>query len=52
MLSHKNVIKLVDVLYDDQKQKMYMVMEYCVSVIQELLDSVADKKLPIWQAHG
>uniref|UniRef100_V5HZJ3 non-specific serine/threonine protein kinase n=1 Tax=Ixodes ricinus TaxID=34613 RepID=V5HZJ3_IXORI len=52
MLSHKNVIKLVDVLYDDQKQKMYMVMEYCVSVVQELLDSVADKKLPIWQAHG
>ncbi|CAN8003671.1 unnamed protein product [Ixodes hexagonus] len=52
MLSHKNVIKLVDVLYDDQKQKMYMIMEYCVSVIQELLDSVDDKKLPIWQAHG
>lgn len=51
-LNHKNVIRLVDVLYNDQKQKMYMVMEYCVSVIQELLDSVVEKKLPIWQAHG
>lgn len=51
-LNHHNVIKLVDVLYNDEKQKMYMVMEYCVSVLQELLDSAADKKLPIWQAHG
>lgn len=51
-LDHKNVIKLVDVLYNDEKQKMYMVMEYCVCVMQELLDSVAEKRFPIWQAHG
>lgn len=51
-LSHRNVIKLVDVLYNEEKQKMYMVMEYCVSVLQELLDSVPEKKFPIWQAHG
>lgn len=50
-LDHKNVIKLVDVLYNDEKQKMYMIMEYCVGVMQELLDSVAEKKFPIWQAH-
>jgi serine/threonine-protein kinase 11 len=28
-----------------------MIMEYCVAVIQELLDSVSDKKLPIFQSH-
>ncbi|UYV68885.1 STK11 [Cordylochernes scorpioides] len=51
-LRHKNVIQLVDVMVDDEKQKMYMIMEFCVSVLQELLDSVPDKKLPIYQAHG
>ncbi|XP_064476791.1 serine/threonine-protein kinase STK11-like isoform X2 [Ornithodoros turicata] len=51
-LDHKNVIKLVDVLYNEEKQKMYMVMEYCVCVMQELLDSVDAKRFPIWQAHG
>jgi len=51
-LNHKNVIRLVDVLYNDEKQKMYMVMEYCVSGLQQLLDSVPYKKFPVWQAHG
>lgn len=51
-LSHKNVIKLVDVIYNDEKEKFYMVMEYCVAVLQEMLESTKYKKLPIWQAHG
>ncbi|GAB6028942.1 Serine/threonine-protein kinase STK11 [Chamberlinius hualienensis] len=51
-LNHKNVIKLIDVLYNEEKQKMYMIMEYCVSGLQELLDSVSNSKFPIWQAHG
>ncbi|XP_051893621.1 serine/threonine-protein kinase STK11 isoform X2 [Pristis pectinata] len=51
-LRHKNVIQLVDVLYNDEKQKMYMVMEYCVCGMQEMLDSVSDKKFPVFQAHG
>ncbi|XP_072924359.1 serine/threonine-protein kinase STK11 isoform X4 [Hemitrygon akajei] len=51
-LRHKNVIQLVDVLYNDEKQKMYMVMEYCVCGMQEMLDSVNDKKFPVFQAHG
>ncbi|XP_042198688.1 serine/threonine-protein kinase STK11 [Callorhinchus milii] len=51
-LRHKNVIQLVDVLYNEEKQKMYMVMEYCVCGMQEMLDSVHDKKFPVFQAHG
>lgn len=51
-LSHRNVIQLVEVLHSEQKQKMYMVMEYCVAVLQELLDSAQDHRLPLWQAHG
>uniref|UniRef100_S4RSP0 non-specific serine/threonine protein kinase n=1 Tax=Petromyzon marinus TaxID=7757 RepID=S4RSP0_PETMA len=30
----------------------YMVMEYCVCGMQEMLDSVTGKKFPIFQAHG
>ncbi|XP_029905295.1 serine/threonine-protein kinase STK11-like [Myripristis murdjan] len=51
-LRHKNVIQLVDVLYNEEKQKMYMVMEYCVCGMQEMLDSVPEKKFPVYQAHG
>ncbi|KAM9330008.1 serine/threonine-protein kinase STK11 [Gastrophryne carolinensis] len=54
-LRHRNVIQLVDVLYNEEKQKIsytYMVMEYCVCGMQEMLDSVPEKKFPIFQAHG
>ncbi|XP_031710677.1 serine/threonine-protein kinase STK11 [Anarrhichthys ocellatus] len=51
-LQHKNVIQLVDVLYNEEKQKMYMVMEYCVCGMQEMLDSVPEKRFPVSQAHG
>lgn len=51
-LCHPNVIKLYDVIYDEQKQKMYMIMEYCVGELQEMLESIEEHKFPIWQAHG
>lgn len=51
-LRHKNVIELLDVLYNEEKQKMYLIMEYCVGGLQEMLDSVIpEKKLPMHQAH-
>ncbi|KAK2103505.1 Serine/threonine-protein kinase stk11 [Saguinus oedipus] len=50
-LRHKNVIQLVDVLYNEEK-KMYMVMEYGVCGMQEMLDSVPEKHFPLCQAHG
>lgn len=52
ILNHKNVIQLLDVLYNEEKQKMYLVMEYCVGGLQEMLESAVDKKLPVFQAHN
>ncbi|XP_074640997.1 serine/threonine-protein kinase STK11-like [Tubulanus polymorphus] len=51
-LQHPNVIELIEVLYNEEKQKMYMVMELCVAVLQEMLEHAPDKKFPIWQTHG
>uniref|UniRef100_A0A3Q3AAB2 Serine/threonine-protein kinase STK11 n=1 Tax=Kryptolebias marmoratus TaxID=37003 RepID=A0A3Q3AAB2_KRYMA len=59
-LQHKNVIQLVDVLYNEENinqilldsQHTYMVMEYCVCGMQEMLDSVPEKRFPVFQAHG
>ncbi|KAJ8306325.1 hypothetical protein KUTeg_016870 [Tegillarca granosa] len=28
-----------------------MVMEYCVSELQEMMENVPEKKFPVWQAH-
>ncbi|XP_013399905.1 serine/threonine-protein kinase STK11 [Lingula anatina] len=50
-LSNKNVIQLIEVLYHEEKQKMYMIMEYCSGNLQEMLESVPEKKFPLWQAH-
>ncbi|KAI4460446.1 serine/threonine-protein kinase stk11 [Holotrichia oblita] len=49
---HKNICNLVDILYNEQKQKMYLVMEYCVGSLQSLLDSTPSKRFPFYQAHG
>lgn len=51
-LHHPNIIRLVDVLQNDEKQKMYLFMEYCVSGLQDMLDAAECKKFPIWQAHA
>lgn len=52
LLKHKNLIRLVDVMYNEEKQKMYIVMEYCVGGLQDMLESTPTKKFPAWQAHG
>lgn len=46
------MIRLYDVLYVAEKQKMYIVMEHCVGGLQDLLDATPNKKLPIHQVHG
>ncbi|XP_053602531.1 serine/threonine-protein kinase STK11 isoform X2 [Plodia interpunctella] len=51
ILRHKNVIELVDVMYNDEKQKMYLVMEFCVGVLQDMLEATPGKKFPQRQAH-
>ena len=30
----------------------YMIMEYCVGELQEMLNSIEEHKFPTWQAHG
>ncbi|NWQ65328.1 STK11 kinase, partial [Neopipo cinnamomea] len=50
-LRHKNVIQLVDVFFLNAAFT-YMVMEYCVCGMQEMLDSVPEKRFPVFQAHG
>lgn len=50
-LKHKNVIELVDVMYNEEKEKMYIVMEFCAGGLQDMLDSALQKKLPESQAH-
>ena len=50
-LKHANVVELVDVLFNWHKQKIYLFMEYCAATVQEVLDCVPEKKLPLHQAH-
>lgn len=45
------MIGLVEVLYNDEKQKMYLIMEFCVGSLQGMLESTPQKKLPLFQAH-
>lgn len=52
MLKHHNVIELVDVIVNEEKQKMYLIMEFCIGGLQDMLDNSPGKKLPDWQAHG
>jgi serine/threonine-protein kinase 11 len=51
-LKHHNVIQLIEVLRNDEKQKQYMIMEFCVGSLQSMLESTPTKRFPICQAHG
>eukprot|EP00088_Acartia_fossae_P022931 TRINITY_DN2401_c0_g1_i1.p1 TRINITY_DN2401_c0_g1~~TRINITY_DN2401_c0_g1_i1.p1 ORF type:complete len:640 (-),score=154.70 TRINITY_DN2401_c0_g1_i1:398-2317(-) len=50
-LSHNNILKLIEVMYNDEKGKIYMVLEYCCAVLQDMLEQSPEKKFPMWQAH-
>jgi hypothetical protein len=41
----------MQVMRNDIKDKLYMVLEFCLTSLQALLDSVPEKKLPASQAH-
>lgn len=51
-LRHNNILRLYDVLHNKEKQKIYMVLEFCVCQLKEMLDSAYRKKFPLWQAHN
>jgi len=50
-LNHKNVMKLIEVLFNEEKGKIYMVLEYCCAVLKDMLDQTPEKRFPVWQAH-
>jgi len=50
-LNHKNVMKLIEVMYNEEKGKIYMVLEYCCAVLQDMLEQSPEKKFPVWQSH-
>ncbi|KRZ77855.1 Serine/threonine-protein kinase STK11, partial [Trichinella papuae] len=50
-LCHQNVVQVYDVIVDNEKQKLYLVLEYCVGSLQLMLDRSVPKRLPRWQAH-
>ena len=50
-LKHNNVMQLIEVFYNEEKGKIYMVLEYCCAVLKDMLDKSPMKKFPVWQAH-
>jgi len=50
-LKHNNVMQLIEVFYNEEKGKIYMVLEYCCAVLKDMLDKSPMKKFPAWQAH-
>ncbi|EDQ89743.1 uncharacterized protein MONBRDRAFT_16805, partial [Monosiga brevicollis MX1] len=50
-LRHRNVIRLVDTLYNHNKEKIYMFMEYCHGTLETLLNNAPFKRIPVWQGH-
>ncbi|CAH1721700.1 hypothetical protein AGLY_007763 [Aphis glycines] len=51
-LRHLNVIELVDVIVNEEKEKMYLLLEYCVGGLQDMLEHSPGSKFPCWQAHN
>jgi serine/threonine-protein kinase 11 len=49
-LNHPNVVKLIETFVCPQREKLYIIMEYCSAVLQEVLDSIPSKRLPIFQS--
>jgi serine/threonine-protein kinase 11 len=45
------VIELTDMFINEAKQKKYLVFEYCVGSLQQMLDATPLKRFPAFQAH-
>ena len=50
-MKHENVINLVEIIIDDEKEKWYLFMDFCVVVLQDLLDKAPNNRFPVWQSH-
>lgn len=50
--NHENIIQLVDVLQNNERGKIYVVMDYCVCNMHEMLKKTPKNLFPEWQAHN
>lgn len=50
-LRHRNIIELYDVLFHEEKGKLYVVFEYCPVVLDDLLYRAPGRHLPPAQAR-
>lgn len=51
-LRHKNIVELMDVIVDQEKQKFYVVFEYCATNLSELQSrSLNEGRLPLGQSQ-
>uniref|UniRef100_A0A0N4ZTQ4 non-specific serine/threonine protein kinase n=1 Tax=Parastrongyloides trichosuri TaxID=131310 RepID=A0A0N4ZTQ4_PARTI len=48
---HPHNVELFDVFRNEEKQKMYIIMEYCVTSLQQMLDSSLTRTFPFYQAQ-
>lgn len=51
LLDHDNVMRLIEVFHNEEKGKIYMVLEHCCAVLKDMLEQSSCKKFPAWQAH-
>ncbi|KAJ1372406.1 hypothetical protein KIN20_034556 [Parelaphostrongylus tenuis] len=48
---HENVIRLIEVFRREQKNKLYVVMEFCMGSVQQLLDTAHENRLSDDECH-
>jgi serine/threonine-protein kinase 11 len=50
-LHHKNIIELLDVVYKTEKNKIYVIFEFCAATVSDLLARAPGQKFPMSQAQ-
>lgn len=50
-LKHKNIVELINVIFDTEKEKFYEVFEYCAGTLSQLQSHAVDGKLPLGQSQ-
>jgi serine/threonine-protein kinase 11 len=50
-IHHKNVVELIEMFRLEEKQKLYIVMEYCVCSLQQMMDNCPERVLPEFQVN-
>uniref|UniRef100_A0A1I7V306 Serine/threonine-protein kinase par-4 n=1 Tax=Caenorhabditis tropicalis TaxID=1561998 RepID=A0A1I7V306_9PELO len=51
-LNHRNVVRLIEVFNIPVKGKVYMLFEYCIGSVQQLIDLEPARRLTIGESHA